>query len=135
MTDKALYACIEADEQDRATDLPANIFMAEFENIAKRLSSDLWVLHRVYVKLRAVNGEIEIVSLNSVRRGGGFGNWCLSTICEIADRTDTRLVLTVNPFDDPPMQADTLRAWYGRNRFKQVDGTERMLRLPCGRIA
>jgi hypothetical protein len=107
--------------------------MEKFENLpdVKRLSPGIYLLHRVYVKLAVNDSEIEIVSLNSVRRGGGFGNWCLSTICEIADRTNTRLSLTPMQFDGGPMDVEALRAWYSRHDFKQVDGT-RMLRLPCG---
>ena len=112
---------------------PVNRFMEKFENLpdVKRLSPGIYLLHRVYVKLAVNDSEIEIVSLNSVRRGGGFGNWCLSTICEIADRTNTRLSLTVQPFDGEPMDVEALKSWYSRHGFRMVHGSDAaMLRLP-----
>jgi hypothetical protein len=70
----------------------------------------------VYVKL-AVNNGIELVSLNAIRRGGGFCSWCLDEIEIIADRTGTRLSLQVLPFDEGPMNADQLEQFYRKHGF------------------
>ena len=108
--------------------------VGEFENLPdiKLLSPGLWRLHRVDIKLKVITeNEVGLVSLNAVRRSGGFGSWCLSTICEIADRTNTRLSLTVQPFDGEPMDVEALKSWYSRHGFRMVHGSDAaMLRLP-----
>jgi GNAT superfamily N-acetyltransferase len=76
--------------------------------------------------------QISDVWVSPSRRGEGLGQRMLDTCIEQADLH--RVTLQVRPcaFDRQSGDMDTkkLRAWYARNQFCTVDGSELMRRAP-----
>jgi hypothetical protein len=69
--------------------------------------------------------------LNLCERGEGRGSRALRVICEIADRTGVTLIGVIRPFDDSPMDAEALRAFYFRHGFTTIKD-DQIERLPFG---
>jgi GNAT superfamily N-acetyltransferase len=88
-----------------------------------------------FVGLKATRaGRVVITDLwiSPSRRGEGLGQQILDCCTEVADRHGVVLQLRPREFDrrSGGMSSRALRAWYARNGFRAVSGSEFMRRAP-----
>ena len=70
--------------------------------------------------LRGRLREVSSLVCDAAHRGHGHATALLQKLCRLADADGITLMVVVDPFDDEPINADSLRQWYERHGFIEI---------------
>lgn len=75
--------------------------------------------------------EISSMHVDPEHRGEGWGRQLMDALTLEADANSVVLFVAVDPFDDGPLDAASLRAWYERNGFHEFQAEPLLMaRMP-----
>ena len=75
--------------------------------------------------LRGKLREVSSLVVDAAARGKGFATALMREVIEQADAQRVALLVNVEPFDDGPLDAESLRFWYARLGFVEIQP------MPC----
>lgn len=97
------------------------------EGAASALVSDCRL---VAENLRPNLREVSSLLCDEAARGKGHATRLMERITAVADDHKMTLLVTVEPFDDSPLDAERLAAWYARLGFKTIQQTPPVMARP-----
>lgn len=93
-------------------------------------SAHVGVCTLVAESLRPKLREVSALLCDEAARGKGHATRLMDRLTAVADDHGITLLVTVAPFDDSPLDAERLAAWYARLGFKTIQQTPPVMARP-----